>query len=200
MPEQHSSDDRPARLRPQQILFALALLALISLSAVSLWQQTRPQPLEILVIPPPPSVTPQPTATPGPLTVYVTGAVHAPGVHMLAPGSRVQDALAAADGALAGADLTLVNLAAPLRDGMQVHVAQRAQATPRLATDSARMRINHADEATLQQLPGIGPVLAQRIIRHREEFGPFADLAALDAVSGIGPVLLRNLEALLRFD
>lgn len=186
--------------RPQQILFALALLLLIVTTAASLWLQTRPEPLEIRVLPPPPTWTPTPTPTPGPLTVYVSGAVRAPQVLTLPPGSRVRDAVAAAGGALDDADLALVNLAEPLRDGMQVHVAHAARPTPLLATGDPRLRVNHADEIALQTLPGVGPVLARRIVEYREAQGPFAALAELDAVSGIGPALLRRLEGLVRFD
>ncbi len=200
MPETNESKRSPGGLRPQQLLFALAMLALIITSALSLWQQTRPEALEIHVIPPPPTFTPTPKPTPGPLTVYVSGAVRAPQVLSLAPDSRVRDAIAAAGGALADADLALVNLAAPLQDGMQVHVARQALPTPRLATSNAPLRINHADAESLQRLPGVGPVLAQRIIEQREAKGPFADLADLDQIEGVGPALLRELEGLLSFD
>ncbi len=200
MPETLKGKQSPGALRLQRVLFALAMLLLIFTSTALLWQQTRPQPLEIRVIPPPPTFTPTPRPTSGPLTVYVSGAVNAPQVLRLPPDSRVRDAIAAAGGALADADLALVNLAAPLQDGIQVHVAQLAVATPLLATGSALLRINQADAEALERLPGVGPVLAQRIIEWREANGPFADLADLDKVDGVGPALLRDLEALLRFD
>lgn len=200
MPESNESKHSSGGRRPQQLLFALALLALIITSTVSLWQQTRPEALEIYVIPPPPTFTPTPKPTPGPLTVYVSGAVRAPQVLRLAPGSRVRDAIAAAGGALADADLALVNLAAPVQDGMQVHVAQQALPTPWLATSNAPLRINHADAEALQRLPGVGPVLAQRIIAQREANGPYVDLSDLDQVEGVGPAMLRELEGLLSFD
>ena len=200
MPEKLKEKQSPGALHLQRVLFALAMLVLIVTSITLLWQQTRPQPLEIRVIPPPPTFTPTPRPTPGPLTVYVSGAVRAPQVLRLPPASRVRDAIAAAGGALADADLALVNLAAPLQDGMQVHVAQLALATPLLATGSALLRINHADAEALQRLPGVGPVLAQRIIEWREVNGPFASMVDLDKVDGVGPALLRDLEALLRFD
>ena len=200
MLEKLRGEQSPGALRLQRVLFALAMLVLIFTSAALLWQQTRPQPLEIRVIPPPPTLTPTPRPTSGPLTVYVSGAVIAPQVLRLPPDSRVRDAIEAAGGALAVADLALVNLAAPLQDGMQIHVAQLAVATPLLATGSGLLRINQADAEALQRLPGVGPVLAQRIVQHREANGPFADLADLDKVEGVGPALLRDLEALLRFD
>ena len=200
MPDRHETQSSSGAPRPQQILFALALLLLVVITAASLWLQTRPEPLEIRVLPPPPTYTPAPPPTPGPLTVYVSGAVRTPQVLTLPPGSRVRDAIAAAGGALDDADLAFVNLAAPLRDGMQVHVAQVAVPTPLLATGDPRLRVNHADESLLQGLPGVGPVLARAIVEYREAHGPFAGLAELDEVSGIGPALLRRLEGLLRFD
>ena len=200
MPDSQHNAPPENPLRPQQVLFSIALVLLIVISAVSLWQQTRPEALEIHVFPPPPTFTPSPEPTPGPVTVYVSGAVREPRVLNLPPGSRVRDAIKAAGGALAGADLTLVNLADPLRDGMQVHVPRQAVPTPILATGDPRLRINQASAEELQGLPGVGPVLAGRIVEHRAAQGPFADLAALDAVAGIGPALLRQLETRLRFD
>ncbi|MCY4526929.1 MAG: ComEA family DNA-binding protein [Anaerolineaceae bacterium] len=191
------SSDNP---RPRQFLFAIALLLLIVSSAVSLWQQTRPQPLEIRVFPPPPTHTPTPRPTPGPLTVYVSGAVHEPQVLSVPPGSRVMDAIASAGGPLPGADLDRVNLAEQLRDGMQVHLAYQGSPAPLLATGDPRIRINHATMEEMQLLPGVGPVLAQRIIAWREARGRFSTLSDLDAVTGVGPALLRQLEGLVRFD
>ncbi|MCE2489805.1 MAG: ComEA family DNA-binding protein [Anaerolineae bacterium] len=191
------SSDSP---RPRQVLFAIALLVLIVTSAVSLWQQTRPEPLEIRVYPPPPTDTPTPPPTPGPLTVYVSGAVHEPQVLSLPHGSRVMDAIASAGGPLPDADLDRVNLAAELRDGMQVHLARQGGTVPLLATGDPRIRINHATMEEIQLLPGIGPVLALRIIAWREAQGRFSNMSDLDAVTGVGPALLRQLEGLVRFD
>jgi len=63
-----------------------------------------------------------------------------------------------------------------------------------------RVAINAATQSELEALPGIGPVLAGRIIEHREQFGAFASLEDLDAVSGIGESLLARLRDLLLFD
>ncbi|MDD9954643.1 MAG: ComEA family DNA-binding protein [Anaerolineaceae bacterium] len=200
MPDPH--DRPPDHDRPQlrRVLFAIALLLLIVASALSLWQQTRPEPLQIRVVPPPPTWTPPPSPTPGPLKVYVSGAVHEPQVLSLPPGSRVLDAIASAGGPLPSADLDRVNLAEELRDGMQVHVAHHGTSPPTLATGDPRIDINRATLEELQGLPGVGPVLAQRIIAWREAQGSFSTLADLDAVTGVGPSLLRQLKGLLRFD
>ncbi len=182
------------------IVFGLAALAIIGGGALLL--STRPQPARITIVPPMPTRTPAPTPTPGPITVYVTGAVARPETLLtLPPGSRVADALAAAGGADAAADLTRVNLAAILRDGDQVHVPARDQAVV-LPTPSGGqiVNVNQATAEELSQLPGIGPGLAARIVAYREANGPFADLNALDAVEGIGPVLLEKLKDLVTFD
>lgn len=168
----------------------------------------RPQPVAVVVNPPLPTATLNPSATPGPITVYVTGAVTQPETIVQLPvGSRVQDVIEAAGGVADDADLARVNLAAVVRDGDQVHVAHRDEAgqsgvIPALATPSGghKLAINTALNSELQQLRGIGPVLAARIVAHREEYGPFRDLEDLGEVPGIGDALIEQLEPLIRFD
>ncbi len=178
------------------VVLALAVLV----GAVALWS-TRPQPIEITILPPGPSATPAPSLTPGPVTIYVTGAVNQPETLIALPaGSRVEDALAAAGGALPDADLTAVNLAARLRDGDQVHVP-RVGETPALATPNAVLvYINSATLDELDSLPGVGPELAAAILAYREAEGSFTSLDDLDAVDGIGPRLLEDLAPLISFE
>ena len=111
---------------------ALSMLWLLSLGGVALLVR-RPAPTPIEIIPPPTAtVTPLPTATPtpSPLRVYVSGAVSKPDVYVLTPGAIVKDAISAAGGFGANADRANINLAQPLYDGAQVHVASEvAQAT-----------------------------------------------------------------------
>ena len=125
-----------------------------------------------------------PAAEAGRPVVYVGGAVAKPGVYTLAPASRVADAVAAAGGFIPGADTARVNLAQAVSDGMQVYVpAARSAGAPAFA---AKININTAGREELEKLPGIGPVLALRIIDYRLAHGPFRDLGDIKRVSGIG--------------
>jgi competence protein ComEA len=163
---------------------------------------SRPRPTEVTVNPPAPTSTPQPTATPSPVRVYVTGAVQRPRNSItLPPGSRVEDAIAAAGGALDDADLDRINLASRLNDGDQIHVPTVGQESPvELPTASGSGGLININTATIQELetlPRIGPAVAQRIVEYREASGPFPDVEALTNVSGIGPSTLDELRELI---
>ncbi|KAA3635337.1 MAG: helix-hairpin-helix domain-containing protein [Armatimonadetes bacterium] len=119
------------------------------------------------------------------ITVHVSGPVVVPGVVAVPEGSRVADVVAAAGGATRDADLGRLNLAAPVRDGEQVVVPAVAD-TASGGTPPTRFDINTADEAAFQALPGIGPVIAERIVTYRDEHGPFETLESLLDVPGIG--------------
>jgi competence protein ComEA len=147
---------------------------------------------------------PRPTAVPD-LVVHVAGAVARPGVVVLPPGSRVVDAVDAAGGPLAGTSLDSVNLARVLVDGEQVRVGLEpdpaltspgspAAAGSAPAQGSAPVDLNAATEADLDALPGIGPVLARRIVEWRERNGQFAAVTDLLEVAGIGPAVLDDLQ------
>lgn len=127
----------------------------------------------------------------GSVVVHVAGAVTTPGLYTLAGGARVADAVAAAGGSTDGADLDAVNLARVVVDGEQVRVPLAGETTG----GDALININQADAATLDELPGVGPVLAERIAEYRDEHGPYASVDALDAVSGVGPVVLEKIRA-----
>ena len=127
----------------------------------------------------------------GSVVVHVAGAVVSPGLYTLEAGARVADAVAAAGGAADGADLDALNLARVVVDGEQVLVTLLGEQ----ASGDARININVADAATLDGLPGVGPVLAARITEYRDEHGPFASVDALDAVSGVGPAVLEKIRA-----
>lgn len=125
------------------------------------------------------------------LTVHVVGAVASPGVFELPMGARVADAIAAAGGPAPDAELTSINLARSMSDGEQVRVAHLGDTTAHGA-DSGLVSLNQADAAALEDLPGIGPVLAERIVKDREAHGPFASVEDLDRVSGVGPAVLER--------
>ena len=174
--------------RPQWIAAALVLAAA---AAAGFWYAGR--------APTAPPVAIDPDGGEGRvITVHVAGAVRSPGVVEVAAECRVGDAIAAAGGVLPDADLGRVNLAAPLADGQQVLVpATSAEAAGTVAGDG-RVRINLAGVDELEALPGVGPVLAERIVAYREEHGPFTVVEDLLDVPGIGEAKLAALrEAVL---
>lgn len=117
------------------------------------------------------------------VTVHVAGAVERPGLYDFAAGARAGDAVTAAGGASAAADLDRVNLARPLRDGEQLYV-------PFAGQDDGVINVNRATAAELEELPGVGPVLAERIVEYRDDHGPFLTLADLAQVPGVGSAVV----------
>jgi competence protein ComEA len=177
-------------------LLVYGVLVLTILAAIAVLLTQQPATATVTIIPPPL------TATPSPLTVYVSGQVAQPGTYTLPVDSRVEAALLAAGGLTPNADAARVNLAAPIRDGDQIHVPAIGEAGVALATPSGgeRLYINDATLDQLDALPGIGPALAERIIAYREVNGTIASLDDLGNVEGIGAVLLGELAPLIRFD
>lgn len=180
-----------------RILLAIAVAAAI-VAALYAWRsQPEPQPL-----PPPPAAALQPPAaspTPtGTVTIDIAGKVRKPGVYTLPIGSRVTDALQAAGGLRQGTTPGTVNLARRLIDGEQIIVGPQPPgappANPVLADPSTTtIDLNTAALAELEQLPGVGEVLAGRIIDYRTAHGGFHTIDQLREISGIGP---RKFEAL----
>jgi competence protein ComEA len=134
------------------------------------------------------------------LVVHVVGAVRRAGLFRLPEGARVADALTRAGGPTARADLSLVNLAAPLADGQQVVVPRRgAPGSPPAGAPATGMKVSLA-MATVEQLdelPGVGPVTAQKIVDWRATHGPFRSVEDLDAIPGIGPARVEQLRDLV---
>jgi competence protein ComEA len=137
----------------------------------------------------------------GRLYVHVAGSVRRPGLYRVPGGSRVAAAVDAAGGPSRRAELTSVNLAAPLEDGQQV-VVPRAGAAPSAGPGStsadpaaasspgaaagAKVSLGTATLAQLDSLDGIGPTLAKRIVAYRESHGGFRSVGQLREVEGIG--------------
>jgi competence protein ComEA len=193
--------DRLGSLSRGELAGLIVLLA-ITLGGAGLWYaRSLPRPVEIGA--PASSVgasgaavaTPEsPAAT---LIVDVAGEVRKPGVYEFAEGQRVIDAVNEAGGPTGKADLSSLNLAAPLTDGTQVLVPSSALA-PGLPVGSGTsagglININTASATELETLSGIGEVLAAEIVSYRTENGQFASVDELDEVSGIGPATLEDI-------
>lgn len=129
------------------------------------------------------------------LVVHVSGAVAQPGLVTVPDGARVADAVDQAGGIVNGADVAAVNLARLARDGEQIHIPMEGEA-PAPGATGGPVDLNTADAAGLETLPGVGPVLAERIIADREDNGPFASLEDLARVSGVGDAMVAGLEDL----
>lgn len=188
-------------------LIAFVIVAILIIGSGALLLSSRPEPVQITINPPIPTPTSEPSSTPSPIMVYVTGAVNTPEITVELPhNSRVMDAISAAGGLSTDADEVAINMAGILRDGDQVHVpAMSENITDEpdiLATKSGGniIYINTATQAELETLPGVGPALAERIIAYREENGAFASLEDLDEVSGVGEAMLENIKDLVSFD
>jgi competence protein ComEA len=143
-------------------------------------------------------------AAPKLVVIDVAGAVRRPGLYRLREGSRIDDAIAAAGGSTAKAQLGAVNLAAPVADGEQIVVPGRGAsgvvptAPPAAGTSpSAPLDLNSATLEQLENLPGIGPVTAQKILDYRQQHGAFHSVAELQGVPGIGPAHMAQLKGLV---
>ena len=197
--------DRLATLSRAELIALVAVVG-VTVAGAGFWYvrslpapvQVRSGPSEVLV--------PAPTASASPTTVIlvdVAGWVRRPGVYEFAEGARVVDAIDAAGGARPGAVLSSLNLAAPLADGTQVLVPKESQSAPTTETGTGAsgamglVNVNSATNAELETLPGIGEVIAQAIVDHRTENGPFTSVDQLVDVSGIGDVTLENIRELV---
>src|SRR2546428_1782350 len=190
-------------------LTGVILLVVATLAGAGLWYvRSLPKPVEIAASNgasmPPSSGAATASASPSavPIIVDVAGWVRKPGVYEFASGDRVIDAVGRAGGARNGADLTSLNLAAPLTDGTQVIVPKQGPATGTNTSGSGGagtsasttlVNINTATESELEALSGVGPVLAAAIIQYRTDHGPFHSVDDLVDVSGIGPATLEEL-------
>jgi len=188
------------RLEPhRRAVLISAAVALLALALAGHFLLGAGAQREATVLPPPP------TFAPSRVVVHVVGAVRRPGLYRLAQGDRIADAVGRAGGATRAADLTLVNLAAPLADGAQVVVPRRAPAVavagpaePEAGPEAAGpVHLNTATLEQLDALPGVGPVTAQKILDYRAENGAFSAVDELDAISGIGPARLEELRAVV---
>jgi len=198
--------------REAVLAVSIAALVFATILGAVLFTVRRPPsaPIVIRAITPLPTPTRLPTATPGPIQVYVSGAVAHPGVYALAWDARVEQAIAAAGGTAVDADLVQVNLAQRLHDEEQIYVPTRGEAatsparmpTPHKAPTAttrapARINLNSATLGDLDRLPGIGPALGQRILDYRQANGPFQRIEDIKKVKGIGDSIFEQIKELI---
>lgn len=176
--------------RRRDLWLLVGAIAALVLGGLAFWSRGRPA-----MVAPPATSAATPVASAGTVLVHVAGAVARPGLYEISGDARVADAIDAAGGPRRKADLDAVNLAQPLTDSMKIEVPLRgtpavAEASP--GSDAAGMvSLNAADQATLETIPGIGPVKATAILEYRENVGSFASVDELLEVTGIGPATLE---------
>lgn len=146
-----------------------------------------------------PTVSSQPTtiASTSFIEVHVAGWVIAPGVVSVSDDAIVADAIAAAGGLRSGARSDLINLAAAVGPGEQVLVSG-PEGVDQGSSEDGPIRLNSASAEELESLPGVGPVLAQKIETFREDNGPFGQVEDLLQVSGIGEAKLASIRDFVR--
>ena len=174
----------------------------VAISSLLIWLN-RPQPMVMPTIATSgsPVTLASPSARPSAILVDVEGKVRHPGLQRLTIGARVADAIEAAGGLLRGVQHANVNLAAPVSDGQLIVVG-----LPGIVMNGASgvsgsvdgsgnttININTATEAQFESLPGVGPVLASRLVQWRQTHGQFSSINALQDVPGIGPKVFDNL-------
>jgi len=193
-------------MQRRAIYFVLAMALAVGAIFFSLAHGNAAAPLK-------PTITPLPTYSPEPvvpatIVVDVAGKVLHPGIYKLPQGSRAADAIKAAGKQLKGVSLTDINLAEVLTDGQQIVVG-----APVITTSSAKSKkagaskgkittgtinINTATVAQYEQLPGVGAVMAARILAYRTAHGAFATINDLTKVSGMGKSKFANLKNFVR--
>ena len=184
----------PPRRRLRLGLGAAVVLAIVALSTAVGLGLVRGQPSSVEAVPLAESSASVESA-PAEIYVHVLGAVERPGLYVLRADSRVVDALAAAGGSTDAAELAGVNLARRVEDGEQILVPVVGSVAGPSAPPSGdgTVDLNTADQAALEELPGIGPALAERIVAWREDNGRFRTVDDLLAVPGIGEKVLEGL-------
>ncbi|AEM73297.1 helix-hairpin-helix domain-containing protein [Caldicellulosiruptor acetigenus] len=140
--------------------------------------------------------------------VYVCGNVKNPGVYELLPGSRINDALILAGGALPGSDLNSINLAEKISDGQKIYIPKIGEVQSQgvlssstggtkqetISAGEGKININTATKEELKTLDRIGDKLAERIIEYRQKHGPFKSIEEIKNVNGIGEKIFESIK------
>lgn len=152
------------------------------------------------------------------IVVHITGAVQKTGILVLPKGARIADAIDVANGAKPEADLDEVNLAYVLQDGQKIYIPSKSdkketntEGKAHITSDAGnnviienensenkeltkKVNINTATQSELENLPGIGPSIASKIIEYREKNGKFKKIEDLQNIKGIGDAKLGNIK------
>ncbi len=150
------------------------------------------------------------------IIVHVAGAVQTEGIMLLQEGDRISNAIEKAGGTTEEADMTQINLATPVEDGMKIYIPKKGEQIENMEeTNSAKeqsnqettsqnnnktktkININKATQEELEELPGIGPSTANKIIQHRKENGNFKSVENIKDVSGIGEAKYNSIKDLI---
>lgn len=151
--------------------------------------------------------------------VQIAGEVVKPGVYQVEKGTRLYQLIELSGGATPQADLSNLNLAAPVHDGLRINIPgqnvnedryEKSQLSfyepiPLIGESKSHessdlmVQINTASLEELKKLPGIGEVIAQRIIEYRKANGPFQSVEELLNVKGIGAKKLQDIKDLITF-
>jgi len=134
----------------------------------------------------------------GDVVVHVSGAVRDPGVYRLPAGSRVEQAVERAGGPVSAAIPDAINLAARLADGQQVVVPGGRAAAAAAAGDDGPISLGSATADQLEEIDGIGPITAEKIVDFRDQQGGVSAVEDLDQIPGIGPTTVEALGARLQ--
>jgi len=184
------SDRLDGKTRRERLGIGVALL-LIGLAAYQLYAKITVAPI-IGVVPVVPTQAVAGSNESPDFVVYVSGMVQNPGVIRIKAGSRSIDAINAAGGVTAAADMSKVNLAKPLKDGAQVDVPAKSSGARGVLPQSSnyysisdKININVATAQEFDKLPGVGPALAERIVDYRKANGPFRNGVDLKKISGV---------------
>lgn len=201
--------------RTAGMVVSTVLVAAIVLAAVVLLLRDGDN-IPIQILPPgqEPKATGSASLVDDDVRVYISGAVRNPGVYPMLPGDRLSDAVAAAGGPTAKAELASVNLALRVADQAHYHIPSVGETPPVQAgpanfpglisapvqsefSAGGLIDLNLASPSLLGTLPGIGVVLAQSIVDHREKNGPFRSVEEITDVPRIGPVTYQKIRDLV---